>query len=120
MRKVWIGIALAAVALVGFGVIEIGRGSRSLFTGFDRGMQAKYEKISMGDSQQTAVESLGKPLAESDAFNLPQRHGFEHYFDAAEKSSAVKYFLWVNGTNWYYCIGFNSAGEVVIKGEGHS
>ena len=119
-RKLTVGISLAAVALVGIAVIEISRGPRSLIAGFDRGMQARYEKIAVGESKQAAVDALGEARAVSDVFNLPQRHGFERFFDAAESSSAVEYYQWINGMNWYYCIGFNSDGVVVIKGEGHS
>lgn len=53
-------------------------------------------------------------------FCLPQKHGFEEQFEAASRSSAVEYLLWINGMNWYYCIGFDAEGKVVVKGEGHS
>ena len=121
-RKVTIGILLAAVALVGIAVMEeVFRGPfRSFLAGFDRGMHARYEKISEGESKKFVVDALGEPRAKSDEFNLPQRQGFEHLFDAAEKSPAVEYYQWKNGMNWYYCIGFDSTGTVVIKGEGHS
>ena len=119
-RKVTVGITLIAFALIGFGVMDILRGPRSVLAGFDRGMQARYEKIQAGESKQAVVAALGEPWVESDSFNLPQRQGFEDLFDTAEQSSAVKYYQWINGMNWYYCIGFNSSGEVVVKGEGHS
>lgn len=119
-RRVTVGIAITAIVLVGFAAMEICRGSRSFLAGFDREMQARYEEIQVGENKQATIDALGPPRAESDVFNLPQRHGFEHFFDVAERSSAVKYYQWINGVNWYYCIGFNSAGEVVIKGEGHS
>jgi len=119
-RKVTIGILLAALALLGFTVMEVFRGPRSVLAGFDRGVHARYEKISEGESKNLVVDTLGEPRAKSDEFNLPQRHGFEHIFDAAESSSAVEYYQWINGMNWYYCIGFDSSGAVVIKGQGHS
>ena len=83
-------------------------------------MHAKYETISKGDTKKSVVDALGKPRAKTDEFNLPQRHGFEDHFNAAERSSAVEYYQWINGMNWYYCVGFDSSGTVVIKGEGHS
>jgi hypothetical protein len=119
-RKVTVWISLAAVMLVGLAVMEVFRGPRSFFAGFDRDMYARYEKISEGDYKRPVFDALGEPRARSDGFNLPQRHGFEHLFDAAAKSPAVEYGLWINGMNWYYCIGFDSNGIVVIKGEGHS
>lgn len=118
--KVTIWISLAAVMLVGLAVMEVFRGPRSFLAGFDRGMHARYEKISEGETRRLVFNALGEPRAKSDEFNLPQRHGFEHLFDAAVKSPAVEYYQWINGMNWYYCIGFDSNGIVVIKGEGHS
>lgn len=100
--------------------MEFIRVPRSFYAGFDRGMHARYEKIAEGESKELAIDVLGKPRAKSDEFNLPQRQGFEHLFDAAESSLAVEYYQWINGMNWYYCIGFDSSGVVVIKGEGHS
>lgn len=100
--------------------MEVLRGPRSFIAGFDRGMHANYEKIASGETKKSVVDALGEPRAKTDEFNLPQRHGFEHHFDAAERSSAVEFYQWVNGMNWYYCIGFDSSGTVVIKGEGHS
>lgn len=118
-------IALVALGLLGivvlvFGATEILRGARSVFAGFDRGMQRSYEGISIGTNKRTTIGALGEPRVKSESFNLPQKHGFEHLFDAAERSGAVEYYQWINGMNWYYCIGFDAAGEVVVKGEGHS
>jgi hypothetical protein len=119
-RRVTIWISLAAVTLVALAVIEVFRGPRSFLAGFDRGMHARYGKISRGESKDLVFDALGEPRAKSDEFNLPQRHGFEHLINAAEESPAVEYYQWINGMNWYYCIGFDSDGIVVIKGEGHS
>lgn len=119
-RKATIWISLAAVTLVGLAVREVFRGPRSFFAGFDRDMHARYSGIAVGESKLAAVDALGEPRAVSGDFNLPQWHGFERFFEAAERSSAVEYYQWVNGMNWYYCIGFDSDGVVVIKGEGHS
>lgn len=119
-RKFTIGLLLAFVALAGFGVTEVLRGPRSFMAGFDRGIQADYEKTSKGETKKSVVDALGEPRAKTDKFNLPQRHGFEHHFDSAERSPAVEYYQWINGINWYYCVGFDSSGAVVIKGESHS
>lgn len=119
-RKFTIGFLLAFVVLAGFALTEFLRGPRSFIFGFDRGMHPSYEKISKGMSKKSVVDALGEPLVKTDEFNLPQKHGFEHHFDAAERSSAVEYYQWINGGNWFYCVGFDSSGAVVIKGEGHS
>ena len=113
-------VALTAVIVVALGVYEVFRGPRGMLAGFDRGMQRDYEGISIGSSKGSAIEALGEPYSKSDTFNLPQRKGFEDYFDAAERSTAVEYLLWINGMNWYYCIGFDASGNAVVKGEGHS
>lgn len=115
-----IALGLLGIVVVLFGAIEVLRGPRSVFAGFDRGMQRSYEGISTGTNKRTTVEALGEPRVKSASFHLPQKHGFEHLFEAAERSGAVEYYQWVNGMNWYYCIGFDAAGEVVVKGEGHS
>ena len=119
-RNFTFGLLLAFWVAAGFAVTEVFRGPRSFIAGFDRGMDANYEKISKGDTKQSVVDALGEPRAKTDEFNLPQRHGFNHHFDCAERSSAVEYYQWINGMNWYYCVGFDSFGAVVIKGEGHS
>src|SRR5262245_33326564 len=119
-RIVIVAATLAAAAVFILGVFEVRRGPRSVFAGFDRRMQRHYEAISIGSSKRTAIEALGEPRSKSKGFNLPQRQGFEHYFDAAERSTAVEYLLWSNGMNWYYCIGFDASGKAVVKGEGNS
>jgi len=113
-------VITAAVLVVALGVYEVLRGPRSMFAGFDRGMQRQYEDISIGSARRTSIEALGTPRSKSDTFNLPQRHGFEQFFEAAERSTAVEYLLWTNGINWYYSIGFDASGKAVVKGEGHS
>ena len=123
-RKFRIGISLAGGTVVGVVVIvallHFLIGPRGILGGFDRGMDARYGKIMVGESKKSVVDALGEPLNKTDGFNLPQRLGFEDLFDAAEKSTAREYYQWMNGTNWYYCIGFDPDGIVVIKGGGHS
>ena len=113
-------LGLLGIVVLVFGAIEVFRGPRSVFAGFNRRMQRSYESISIGTNKRATVGALGEPRVKSESFNLPQKHGFEPLFIAAERSGAVEYYQWVNGMNWYYCIGFNAAGEVVVKGEGHS
>ena len=119
-RRVILAAILAAVIVAVLGVFEALRGPRSMFAGFDRSMQRHYESVSIGSNRRTAIEALGEPQSKSEKFSLPQRQGFEKYFDAAERSAAVEYLLWINGMNWYYCIGFDASGAAVVKGEGNS
>ena len=119
-RIVIVAASLTAVIVVVPGLFEVLQGPRSLFAGFDNRMQRHYEDISIGSSKITVIKALGEPGSISETFNLPQKQGFEHYFDAAERSTAVEYLLWTNGMNWYYCIGFDASEKAVVKGEGHS
>jgi len=119
-RSITAAAILISAAIIGMGIYEIIRVPRSFFAGFDRSLQRNYEQVALGSSKGSAIDSLGEPHAESETFSLPQKQGFEHYFDAAERSNAVEYVLWINGMNWYYCIGFDESGSAVIKGEGHS
>ena len=119
-RKIIIGISFAGFIVLGFVMLEIFLGPRGLFSEFDRSIHAKYQSISEGQDKKQVMNDLGKPFAKNSKFNLPQRQSFEHFFEAAEKSSAVEYYLWVNGSNWYYCVGFDATGAVITKGEGHS
>ncbi len=116
--------ALITLALLGAAIslciMEFGRGSKSFFAGFDRRMQTRYEQIPLGWRKNDVLEKLGPPHTKSPIFCLPQKHGFERFFEAAEKSDSMEYLLWVNGMNWFYCMGFNALGNVVVKGEGHS
>ena len=110
--------SIVAVFIIVFN--EVSRGPKSIFSHFDRGTQKSYELIEKGMSKDAVFETLGGPRIKSDSFSLPQKYGFEHFFHAAESSTAVEYFQWLNGMNWYYCIGFDAKGEVVVKGEGSS
>ncbi len=110
-------VAIFVMALL---TSEFLRGPRSIFAGFDRHYQREYEFITPGTTRDKTIAILGEPIKRSDSFCLPQKHGFEVYYDAAERSNAVEYLLWINGMNWYYCIGFDASGRAVVMGEGHS
>ena len=88
--------------------------------GFDRRMHARVRRLEMGTELAEVKALLGEPVRESDACCLPQRHGFEQEFQQAEESTAVRYFLWRNGINWYYCMGFDPDDKLVVNVEGHS
>lgn len=112
-------ILLVCSALLALG-LEIGRGPKAFWCGFDRSLQNTYEDLPRGLMRAEAIRLLGKPIKSSDTFCLPQSHGFEDLFEAADKSGSKEYILWLNGMNWYYCLGFDAAGKMVIKAEGHS
>lgn len=111
------GTATASIILVG---LEVFRGPRSVFGRFSRRMHAKYESIRIGTPKADVIAALGQPKRIELSFCLPQRHGFEKLFEDAERSASIEYYLWRNGVNWYYCIGFDRNGIVAVKGEGCS
>ena len=119
-RKFFVVAALFALVLLGVGINEFLRGPRSIFAGFDRSAQRDYEMVLIGMSRHEVLLSLGEPRTKTDFFNLPQKKGFEHHFKEAEQAKGVIFYQWINGMNWYYCIGFDAEGKVVVKGEGHS
>ena len=113
-------LVIFTILLLGIVCFEVLRGPRSVFSGFDRGVDARYQRIPISHDKRAVLSELGEPQKIGKELLLPQRRGFEVLFHQAEGSSAVEYYQWINGVNWYYCIGFDSAGRVAIKGEGHS
>ena len=95
-------------------------GPRNPLMGFSFAMQRQFASVQTGDTELQVVQKLGVPSKKGATFLLPQRHGFESAFQKAEESNARMYYLWINGVNWFYCIGFDGAGKVAVKGEGHS
>lgn len=119
--KATILIGLVACVLFAFGVNRyILSGPRSPLIGFDSEIQNSYGAVKIGDSLTQVTQRLGVPGKKGTTFLLPQREGFEEEFRRAAESNAEIYYLWTNGGNWYYCIGFDSEEKVVIKSEGHS
>jgi hypothetical protein len=87
---------------------------------FDRGLHSQFQNLENGVSKSEILSLLGEPIKSDDDCCLPQQIGFEDEFARANKSKAVEYFLWRNGINWYYCIGFDENDELVVKLEGCS
>lgn len=85
----------------------------------DRSMDREYQRLELGSSTKEAIERLGPPKSEGPTFLLPQRGGFEDAFERAEHSAGIAFYLWTNGPNWYYCLGFDNEGGLVVKEEGH-
>lgn len=114
----------AAVGLIALAALlcgrEILRGPRSAFAKFDLKMDRAYESVRMGTPKAEVLTVLGQAIRVEPTFCLPQRHGFEGQFEEADRSTSTEYYLWLNGVNWYYCIGFDRNGKVSMKGQGHS
>jgi len=111
-------IMFAIVA--GFGVAVVPY-ARDVMMRFDRSAQRAFESLPMGITIDEASEHLGaKPIRDASQCCLPQRRAFEGEFERAEKSDAVHFYLFQNGVNWYYCLGFDADGRLVVTGQGAS
>ncbi len=110
---------LVAIILVAIPLALLPRGCDMLM-GFDRSVHTQVHDLKAGAKKSSIVTLLGEPLKTDSVCCLPQRRGFEDEFSRAEKSNAVEFYLWRNGMNWYYCIGFDENDELVVKIEGCS
>ena len=91
-----------------------------LVTHFDRGLHRRVQWLEVGTPRSEIFALLGEPLKTDVECCLPQKSGFENEFARAAKSRAGTYFLWSNGVNWYYCIGFDEDDKMVVLLEGSS
>ncbi len=87
---------------------------------FDRDLHASLRDLNIGTDKSRVFTLLGEPITSDTECCLPQSAGFESEFARAKESNAVEYFLWRNGVNWYYCIGFDKNNKLVTKLEGGS
>ena len=95
--------------------------ARDALMQFDRGAQCTFDTLPMGITLDDATARLGSdPIRDAPDCCLPQRHAFESEFERAENSDAVHFYLYRNGINWYYCLGFDADGRLVVTGQGLS
>ncbi len=86
---------------------------------FDTGMQRNYEKVAVGAQAGSAFELLGEPFESTDQFSRAL-NSYRSNFPAAELQKCTEFHCWQNGANWFYCIGIDCRGNIVLKAEGHS
>lgn len=90
-------------------------------TRFDVTVQNEFDSLPMGITLKDAQNRLrSSPIDQAKTCCLPQRNSFEAEFARAERSGAVKFYLFRNGINWYYCLGFDPDGRLVVTGQGCS
>ncbi len=95
--------------------------ARDALMQFARDAQYSFDTLPLGITLDEATARLrSAPIGDASESCLPQRQGFESDFARAENSDAVHFYLFRNGTNWYYCLGFDSDGKLVFTGEGCS
>jgi|694.fasta_scaffold59091_5 hypothetical protein len=112
---------LALLALMGAGWFfywGILPGPRSPLTGYDKTMQLRYDQLALDILAKDVVTKLGQPCDTNITYCLPQY--FEPDIGKASNQSARVFYLWRNGINWYYCIGFDGEDRLIVKGQGHS
>ena len=95
--------------------------ARDALMHFDRAGQLAFDTLPMGITLDDASAHLGSdPIRDAVECCLPQRQAFESEFERAENSDAVRFYLYRNGINWYYCLGFDADGRLVVTGQGCS
>ncbi|MBN2211827.1 MAG: hypothetical protein JW709_10575 [Sedimentisphaerales bacterium] len=96
-------------------------GPRSILAGFDKEMQRQYEQFAIGTPRKDVITLWEPPLRSSDTPCPPTgpTEGYQNAIDRARQSPAVNYDLWLNGVNWYYCLGFDEHNLLAFKTEGH-
>jgi hypothetical protein len=116
-RKIILGAAIVTALALACLVLL---GPRSPLFGFSLSRQIRFNSLEIRDTEESVMEKLGMPIQRGTRFLLPQEKGFEKEFERAKNSKARFYYLWLNGINWYYCVGFDEAGRLAVKSEGHS
>jgi len=121
IQEMKLGVAITSFVLVVLASVVIAPIAFDALMGFDRSVQLAFDRLVFGVSLDEANAQLkSDPIRNSAECCLPQGHGFEVEFGRAERSTAIIYYLFKNGTNWYYCLGFDSKGLLVVKTQGHS
>ena len=92
---------------------------RSFWLGYEHKRQQKFEEIQVGDGKEEVIELLGPPYGMGPLFSREIAHR-ETEFSLAELNHCVEFIFWNNGSNWFYCIGFDENGIVVLKADGNS
>ena len=117
--KFGIKTLLVVLALIAIPLAFLPRGYDRLMR-FDRNLHNRVGILETGTPKSEVLRLLDPPLQSDSKCCLPQVRGFEDEFARANDSGAVRFFLWRNGLNWYYCIGFDENDLLTIVVEGHS
>lgn len=113
-------VFVVLIGLLTFPAEFLLRGPKSIFwMGFQSRHHANFEKLRSGDSIKQAIRLLGKPIAEYKYF--PREIDYrENDFSADELKKCSYFLVWINGGNWFYCVGIDQNGRIVLKAGGHS
>ena len=86
---------------------------------FDTAMDRHYHQIECGQSCESAIALLGEPYETTDYFSRALAT-YESDFSTADVAKCNQFMAWRNGANWFYSIGIDKDGVIVIKAQGHS
>ena len=105
-------ISMAGVPIV----LVLGPALLNWAVGFDTEMQRSFRELKYEQSLESAIHVLGEPCEQTDYFLLgAYKSNFTDSIDQCDF-----FVTWKNGLNWYYCIGIDDHGNIVLKAEGHS
>ena len=113
LRTLLIAIAFVPLAFVAWPMFINGA------TSFDTEMQRGSNQIECGCRFGVVMDLLGTPDESSTKFPRAL-DGYKRGIHAADLRRCTEFHSWRNGSNWFYCIGTDSNGDVVLKAEGHS
>jgi outer membrane protein assembly factor BamE (lipoprotein component of BamABCDE complex) len=92
---------------------------RSFWMGYDSKSQQAFDQIEAGQPKERALKLLGEPRATSPSFSREIAY-CESDFKPAEIAQCCEFVVWSNGSNWFYCIGIDKNGIIVLKAQGNS
>ena len=116
LRTLFILVSLATIPLVALALLPH---PRSFWLVYEGRRQFAYEQISVGATRQEAIELLGQPRSTESYFSREIAYR-KSEFKSDELEACVEFSVWNNGGNWFYCLGFDDNGKVVLKAEGNS
>ena len=88
-------------------------------TGFDTEAHSSFKAIEYGQPFETAIELLGEPYEKTDFFPRSLAT-YQSNYTAEEVGRCDLFMTWRNGINWFYSIGIDDDGKIVLKVDGHS
>ena len=99
-------------------VLVLGPALLNWAVGFDAEMQRSFRELEYDQSLESAIHVLGEHYEQTDYFS---RSLGAYKSDFNSSIDQCDFFVtWKNGLNWYYCIGIDDHGNIVLKAEGHS
>jgi len=109
-------VAVCAIPLVALSLLPH---PRSFWLGYDSGRQYAFNEIEIGQPKQHAIELLGEPRSTTTYFSREIAYR-ESEFQPADIAICHEFIVWNNGGNWFYCVGVDENGIIVLKAEGNS